>query len=99
MASLPVDISPEAAEYIRERGGVLMLRASPRHGCCGGRVEMPIAEVSAPSAEGFVREDRGDVTLFVERELADRLNEPVRIGLDRMLGLKKLYVSGAPARM
>jgi len=96
---LPIDISSEAAEHIRQRGGVLTLRASPRHGCCGGRVEMPIVELATPESEGFVREDRGEVTLFVEAPLAESLREPVRVGLDKMLGLKKLFVEGAPARM
>jgi hypothetical protein len=97
--SLPVDISPEAAEHIRQRGGALTLRAAPRHGCCGGTVEMPVVETSRPASGEFVREERGEVTLFVEARLAEALTEPVHVGLDRLLGLEKLYVTGAPARM
>jgi hypothetical protein len=97
--SLPIDISPDAGEHIRQRGGVLTLRASPRHGCCGGTVEMPVAETTRPAGGDFLMEDRGEVTLFVEAPLAESLSEPVRVGLDQILGLKKLFVEGAPARM
>ena len=97
--SLPIHISSEAAEHIRQRGGVLTLRASPRHGCCGGTVEMPVVETARPASGDFLMEDRGEVTLYVEAPLAESLSEPVRVGLDSMLGLKKLFVEGAPARM
>lgn len=95
-----VTLSPEAAAYVRERGGVLTLRRTPRHGCCGGTVALPIAEVGAPpDAAAFVRHDLdapgGPLTLFVE----PGLSEPLCVGLDRLFGLRSLFVEGADATM
>lgn len=95
-----VTVTSEAAAYVREHGGALTLRRTPRHGCCGGTVALPVAEVGTPpEATGFARRDLdapgGPVTLFTE----PGLDGPLRIGLDRFLGLASLYVEGAEAAM
>ncbi|WP_233993663.1 hypothetical protein [Salinibacter altiplanensis] len=33
---LDLTIDEEAVAFAREEGGVLTIRPSPRHGCCGG---------------------------------------------------------------
>lgn len=95
----PVDLTPEAAAYVRQRGGALTLRHSPRHGCCGGTVALPIVEVGAPrSASAYSRRElgteAGPVLLFVAPELLAR-EGPLRIGLDRLFGLTALYAERA----
>lgn len=92
----PVYLTPEAAAYVRQRGGALTLRHSPRHGCCGGTVALPLAEAVAPrDASGYSRReidtDAGPVLLFTAPGLAAHAG-PIRIGLDRLLGLAALYV-------
>jgi hypothetical protein len=100
----PVVLSPEAAAYVRQRGGALTLRRSPRHGCCGGTVGVPVAEAVAPAdTRGFVQRaldaPGGPVRLFVASDLDAPAAGPVRVGLDRVLGLAALYVEGADARL
>lgn len=103
---IPVEVTPDAAEYIREQGGVVFLRSSLRHGCCGGRVELVRAEARAPTG-GPVPDDRHarhvlpgheGLALVAERGLLDELEGPIRIDLDRLLHLRSLRVEGAPAR-
>ncbi len=91
-----VVLTPEAAAYVRQRGGVLTLRRSPRHGCGGGRVDLAVADAAAPpDATRFERHDHDGLTVFVEKGLGGRLH----VGLDRLLGLASLFVEGAEARM
>lgn len=93
--SVSIDITPDAAEYIREKGGTVMLRSTLKHGCCGGRVELVKAEAGAPRPEDdFESFDLDGVTLYAERGLADDLDTPIRIGLDRLFRMRALYVEG-----
>jgi hypothetical protein len=51
-------------------GRSLVLRASPRHGCCGGHASLPVAEIGPPDEPGrYVVVEAGPVTCFVDREL------------------------------
>jgi hypothetical protein len=54
-----VTLTPEALAYVRERGGALTVRPSPRHGCCGGTVDVPLAEVGPPADAGGLPYRRG----------------------------------------
>jgi hypothetical protein len=105
MAEAPdIIISDEAAEYVRRRGGALTLRRTPRHGCCGGSVSVPIAEASTPpESSGYARYELGPpggtITLFAQPDLGTSSTGPLRVGLDRLLGFASLYVEGADASM
>lgn len=93
-----VILTPEAAAYVRSRGGVLTLRRSPRHGCCGGSVTLAVAEaVAPPGTAGFVRHDVADLVVYVEDGFGP--GGPLHVGLDRLLGFASLYVEGAEAQM
>jgi hypothetical protein len=51
-------------------GHPLVLRLSPRHGCCGGQALVPVAEVGPPAEPDRYRViDDGPVTCFVDRRL------------------------------
>jgi hypothetical protein len=53
-------------------GRPLVLRLSPRHGCCGGLALVPVAEVGPPSEpERYLRYDDGPVACFVDEALED----------------------------
>jgi hypothetical protein len=95
-----VRLTPEARDYIREKGGALTLRSAPRHGCCGGRVELVKAEAERPRSEaGFRHVSLDGVTLHVEEGLLEELEGPIEVGLDRLMGLRSLYVTGTSSRM
>lgn len=51
-------------------GRPLVLRASPRHGCCGGHAAVPVAEVGPPQdPTRYRRVEGGPVTCFVDPDL------------------------------
>jgi len=100
MKASGVGLTPEARDYILEKGGALTLRSTLRHGCCGGRVELVKAEAERPRSEaGFRCLMLDGVTLHVEGGLLEELEGPIEVGLDRLMGLRSLYVSGTSSRM
>lgn len=82
-----VHLTPESVAWLD--GRPLTLRASPRHGCCGGTVAVPIAEPGAPDPpDGFAQVAQDGVTVYID----DRLDPSAwRVGLDRLFGLARLY--------
>jgi hypothetical protein len=93
---LAVSLSAEARDWLLGRGGEVMLRTSPRHGCCGGHAAVPVAEAGAPrSPEGYTVQEVDGVRVYVERALD---NGPYRIDLEGFLSLRRLTVEGAVGR-
>ena len=94
-----VSLDDEAAAHARREGGAITIRTSPRHGCCGGTVDMAVVDTAPPANPAdFLEVERQGVTVFVARELAGPGATPVRVGLDRLLTWRSLYVEGAPSR-
>ena len=53
-------------------GRPLVLRASPRHGCCGGHALLPVAEVGPPAQpDHYTTVQADEVTCFVDPRLSD----------------------------
>ncbi|MEX2531805.1 MAG: CC/Se motif family (seleno)protein [Gemmatimonadota bacterium] len=98
MEAPAVTVTPEAATFARSQGGALTLRRTPRHGCCGGTVSLAVVEATAPAdPAGFARHDLDDLTVYVEPGLT--ASGPLRVGLDRLFGLRSLFVEGAETTM
>jgi hypothetical protein len=96
----PLHVEPAAAEYIRDRGGHVLLRRSPRHGCCGGRVFLPVVDLGEPAgANGYVAIERDGITIHMERPLVFAWRGPLTIGLTRLWQWRKLWVEGGEASM
>ena len=65
-------LTPAAVEYLA--GRPLLIRVSPRHGCCGGLALLPVAEVGLPEDPDGYREELTDgVACFVDPQLGDDL--------------------------
>jgi hypothetical protein len=63
-------LSPAAFAHLD--GRPVVLRGSPRHGCCGGSAVLPVAEIGPPrQPERYLQRHDGDVTWFVEPSLAE----------------------------
>ncbi|MDR5898540.1 CC/Se motif family (seleno)protein [Halomonas vilamensis] len=89
----PIHISPDAAAFIHEKGGVLTVRLSPRHGCCGGIASLAVAEARPPNApEHFTRDERDGLTLYIAPELEE---EGLKVDVEGFWKLRRLYVDGA----
>lgn len=57
-------------------GRPLVLRVSPRHGCCGGRALLPVAEVGPPAdPDDYRRIETTPVDCFVDPRLSDQIAE------------------------
>ena len=95
-SQLDLTIDEEAAAYAREQGGVLTIRPSPRHGCCGGRVELAVASTEPPAdPEAYVRADRDELEVHVHRSFVSLGDEAMHVGLDRLWIWNSLYVEAA----
>lgn len=87
-----VTISAAARAWLRENGGVLTVRLSVRHGCCGGSAAVPVAEARRPDdAELFLEEDIAGVKTMIAPELRDI---PLSIDIDGVGGWRRLSVQG-----
>ncbi len=63
-------LTPAAVDHLAGRS--LVLRVSPRHGCCGGRALLPVAEVGPPAQpDEYDIVQAGEVTCFVDPRLTD----------------------------
>jgi hypothetical protein len=94
-----VRIEPAAREYIAARGGVVTLRESRRHGCCGGTAFVPVAALGRPEApERFEAVPVDGVTVFVESGVTTGA-EPLVVGIDGLWGWRRLRVDGTAIRM
>ncbi len=90
-----IRVSAEARAWLADRGGVVTLRLSPRHGCCGGAAGVPVAEPGPPSARGdFTRQDVDGLAVYLP--VALQRTDTLTIRLDGFLGMKRLFVDGAP---
>ena len=67
------DVTPEAIEHLA--GRPLVLRASRRNGCCGGRALLPVAEAGPPAEpDRYHRLDEARVTCLIDRRLGAQLD-------------------------
>lgn len=67
---LDLRIDPDAVDWIERHGGAIILRQSPRHGCCGGTAMLPVAEARTPAnPEAWVARCIDEVTVFIDPEL------------------------------
>jgi len=93
-SSPEVRLEPAARAFLRERGGHLTLRGSRRHGCCGGVAFVPTALPERPaSPEDYRTLEVEGVTVHLDPTLLDP-PPSFRIGLDSLLGMKRLRVEG-----
>jgi hypothetical protein len=97
---MDVRIEPSARDFIsNECGGVVILRGSRRHGCCGGTAFVPVAERGAPRDIEHYRSLQVDgLTVFVERDVEPG-PAPLVIGVDGLWRWHRLRVDGSAIRM
>jgi len=98
--SLQLDFGPGVVEYLSRAEASVTLRSSPRHGCCGGTVAVPVAEAGAPLDAGrYQTFERDGVRVYVQRELLTGEHEALTIGLEGFGPWRRLWVGGLDARM
>ncbi len=88
-----IEVTERAREWLLKKGGVGTVRLSPRHGCCGGRADIAVAEARAPdNPERYTRLEFDCVTLYINPTLVD---QGLRVDVEGFLGLRHLFVEGA----
>jgi hypothetical protein len=86
-------LTPAAIEHLA--GRPLLIRVSPRHGCCGGHALLPVAEVGEPrDPDGYRSEEIGGVSCFIDPQLGEDLGAWTidAYGIGRW---KRLQIDGA----
>lgn len=93
-------IDEDAATYAREKGGVLTIRPRPRHGCCGGRVDVATVTTDLPNkSTAYTQWEQHDLTVYVHSSFSVLSETPIHVGLDRLWIWASLYVEGADPQM
>lgn len=65
-----IDIGSNALDFIKQQGGVVTVRLSPRYGCCGGLANVAVVEASTPAYPSIYQRHRYEgVTLFIDPAL------------------------------
>ena len=91
-----IEIEEKAAAFIKQQGGVVTVRFSPRHGCCGGTSRIAIAETSTPKETStFECHQMEETTLWIAPELT---YQGLRLRVEGWWKLRRLFVDGAPLR-
>lgn len=66
-------LTPTASEHLA--GRPVVVRSSPRNGCCGGRAEVPVAEPGPPrDLTRYRTVDAGGVRWYLDRSLPDEMS-------------------------
>lgn len=92
---IPAPVITEGARRYLE-GRSLVVRQSPRHGCCGGQASLTVAEPGPPANDaGFRTMNADGVTVHLDRRLddaADTWESDWTVAVDGMIRLRRLVV-------
>ena len=100
MSNLKVTIDDDACAFLEKHESSLTLRASPRHGCCGGTVFLPVAEAGIPrDSENWASVEHNAIRIYIEPGLDIPDNTHIRVGLDKLLMFNHLWVEGLTPSM
>ncbi|WP_376697432.1 CC/Se motif family (seleno)protein [Wenzhouxiangella sp. EGI_FJ10305] len=92
--SAGIEITQDARRWLARRNKAVMVRISPRHGCCGGMAGVPVAEPGTPENASDYRHERiGDIDVYIDLDLDEAGTLTIR--LEGLWGLRRLFVEGA----
>ena len=93
MTGLDIEMTPEARDWVARQGGRMMIRASTRHGCCGGSASVPVVDLGEPrNLDGYVSEIKEGIRVYLADDL--RVEHPLTVRLEGFLGFRRLFVDG-----
>lgn len=89
-----IEMEHPAVAFIQQHGGVVTVRRSPRHGCCGGTAHIAVAELGAPSdTSAFEYHQLPEGGLWIEPSIAW---QGLRLRVEGWWKLRRLFLDGAP---
>lgn len=87
-----VRLEAGAAEWVARQGGVISLRPSPRHGCCGGTAPVPVAEARRPDdPSGWLARHIDGITVYLHPAMAGH-SAPLVVRAEGVLRWRRLFV-------
>lgn len=88
-----IDIASNALDFIKQRGGTLTVRLSPRHGCCGGLAKVAVAEANPPADPSLYQCHRyQNITLFIDPAL---IGQGLSVNVEGWWKLRHLYIDAS----
>jgi hypothetical protein len=98
---MQLSIAPDAIDFLKaQHNGELTLRTSPRHGCCGGTVMLPVLEPGAPpAAQDWPVFKQDGLVIYIEPGVDLPPGAAVRIGIDRFFKWHRLWIEGLEAQI
>lgn len=98
--TLQITIDAAARQYLVKHDAALTLRSSPRHGCCGGTVFLPIVEPgSVQGSESWPVTEQDGIRIYIEPGMNLPDHTHLRIGVDKLLMMTRLWVEGVKSTM
>lgn len=86
-----VRIEADARQWLASHGGAVTIRPSPRHGCCGGRAEVPVAEARRPDdRSGYQHQEQDGIEIYCAEQL--NAGPVLKVRLESLLGMKRLFI-------
>ncbi|MGY6554830.1 MAG: CC/Se motif family (seleno)protein [Wenzhouxiangella sp.] len=94
MSGVPeIQLDDAARRWLLKQATGVMIRPSPRHGCCGGQALVPVVERGRPRRpEDYRRVEVDGVSVFLSRQLPKTARLHIR--LESLLGWRRLFVDG-----
>ena len=90
-----ITLTPAARRWTMERGGAITLRHSTRHGCCGGRARVPVAEAGPPqNPQDYLETAIDGVHVFSPPDFVSDDDRTVTIELAGFWRWRRLVVEG-----
>lgn len=89
-----IEIDNNALAFIKQKGGSVTIRFSPRHGCCGGVANVVVAEAVSPSDPSpYQYHGYEGIKIFIDPAL---VCQGLSINVEGWWKLRHLYVDGLP---
>ncbi|MBF60076.1 hypothetical protein KF947_03025 [Halomonas sp. FeN2] len=89
-----IELGGNALDFIKQQGGVVTIRLSPKHGCCGGLANIAVAEANEPlDASRYQHYHYQGITIFIDPTL---VGQGLRVEIEGFWKLRHLYVDGLP---
>lgn len=90
---MEIRLTAEAKKHIEDKGNVAYVMLAKTQGCCGGVMPAPNMYIGKPKNEDkYVRYEVEGLEIYVDRRYI--FEDELKVTLDNILGIKRLYVEG-----
>jgi hypothetical protein len=96
-----VSIDPEALAALKQKhGAAVTIRTTPRHGCCGGKVLLPVVEPGMPeNSDTWLKTEVDGVEIYYEPGVEIPQGASLKIGMDKLFVWQKFWIEGLETQL